>query len=218
MRFQYYIVSRLDFDPPFVTSGSTGTSSMSPTQHWQNDDYDARSDSSCSGVDPLMTPTSSTKDRPSHTKPEKIDDYARSIPQPGKTYVIYHRRTNKVITLVEGALELQSVADEKPGGGWYWTCVEKNGWLGFRNHVSGTYLGHDARGGFHAKVMHHKTHEYFCVRRDPRGGYTIFVKHGQGDELWRMSCDEDASSLVESKSEGEQWKFQEVLASTRVGK
>lgn len=86
----------------------------------------------------IMTPrTSSSKHN------DSADDTSGSrftIPEPGKIYRVHHPDTKKVIALVEGKVELQQTSAQ-PGEGSFWTCVENNGWLGFRNSVSGTYLG-----------------------------------------------------------------------------
>lgn len=141
--------------------------------------------------------------------------FGSSVPQPGKTYKIHNRDNEKHITLVEGEIRLLPRQSGQPEGGCYWICVEKNGWLGFRNSVSGTYLGGDARGGFYAKVTDHKAQEYFCVRHSAQGGYIILVKHFKGDELWKMGCSDDECTLVELnwKEEahfGLEWDFEEV--------
>lgn len=106
---------------------------------------------------------------------------------------------------------------KKPYGKWFWVCVEKPGWLDLRNPVSGTFLGHDSRGGIIAERKHHRDWEYLCFRRHPSGGYTILVKHR--DSYWKGSVlgkaalgREDGRSLVETEEEGggAQWEFEEV--------
>ena len=133
-----------------------------------------------------------------------------NIPWPGRTYRIQHRTSGRLITLVEGRLQLQLPETTKGAGGWYWVCVDRNGWLGFRSPVSGTYMGHDKRGRIWAQYSHHESHESFCVRRHPEGGYVILVKHGEGRELWQMALDEESGILVEKKKSDDQWLFELV--------
>ncbi|KAH8802619.1 hypothetical protein F5884DRAFT_802450 [Xylogone sp. PMI_703] len=60
-------------------------------------------------------------------------------PWPGKTYIIVDDQ-NRAITLLNGNLRAEKTHYEGHNGSSRWYCVEKNGWLGFRNTVSGTYL------------------------------------------------------------------------------
>src|SRR5437667_8177742 len=59
-------------------------------------------------------------------------------PWPGNTYLILDRESERVITLMEGDISLQVAASGGAKvGGQQWECVETNGWIGFRNPVSG---------------------------------------------------------------------------------
>ncbi|PSR82027.1 hypothetical protein BD289DRAFT_438234 [Coniella lustricola] len=107
-------------------------------------------------------------------------------PQPGKTYKIHHRETRELVTLMAGGITLLS-ADAQPGGGWFWECVETDGWLGFRNTVSGLYLGHndelpDTSHLLHAIAPHHRAWEHFMVRLAPNGAHYILVRHRGNSE------------------------------------
>ncbi|TID25647.1 hypothetical protein E2P81_ATG03437 [Venturia nashicola] len=103
-------------------------------------------------------------------------------PWPGSTYMI--RSTSpgtagQVITLLEGRIVLA-----KPGsrGSSQWDCIEKNGWLGFRNPVSGKLLGHDEPGWLRCVVDQHRDWEYFCVRMKPDGGFVLLLRNGEKAE------------------------------------
>lgn len=170
------------------------------------DNSDGRSTVSLTSLsdDGIMTPTSSDFAKPSLT------EYVPSVPGPGKTYKIHLKNTEKVITLTEGRVVLQSPAEAQRGEGYYWACVEMHvgNWLGFRNHVSGTFLGHDGRSGLHAKVTYHQAHESFCVRHHREGGYLLLVRYPR-DEMRQIGCAPDGKTLVE-KEHGDQWVFEEV--------
>lgn len=153
--------------------------------------------------DGIMTPTSSDFAKPSLT------EYVPSVPGPGKTYKIHLKNTGKVITLTEGRVVLQSPAEAQRGRGYYWACVETGNWLGFRNHVSGTFLGHDARSGLCAHATHHKFYESFCVRHHRDGGYLLLVRYQQDGEMRQVGCTPDGKTLLEKKG-GVQWVFEEV--------
>lgn len=127
-----------------------------------------------------------------------------AVPGPDEIFIIRNRENGMAITLVDGQLQLCEGLTA-PGGS-HWRCVEREGWLGFRNCVSGTYIGHDDRKNFVARVSHHMTHEYFCVRPHPKkGGYELLMRHG--NELWRMNVGSDGKSLVETKHDGVTWDF-----------
>ncbi|KAF4983398.1 hypothetical protein FZEAL_1127 [Fusarium zealandicum] len=128
---------------------------------------------------------------------------AESVPWPDAVFIIRHRATGKIITLIDG--ELQLCEGFSARGGSHWHCAEKDRWLGFRNCVSGTYIGHDERRNFIAKVVQHRAHEYFTPRAHPDGGYELLMRHGH--ELWSMAVGDDGKSLVETKGEGALWDF-----------
>ncbi|CAI4212020.1 unnamed protein product [Parascedosporium putredinis] len=72
------------------------------------------------------------------------------------------------------------------------------GWFGFRNCVSGTYLGHNERKRFIAAVRHHRPHEYFTPLHHPSGGYELLMRHN--NEQRSMAVGQDDSSLVEDET------------------
>lgn len=172
----------------------------------KQDESDIRSIGSAMSFsdDAIMTPISSNFDKSPKT------NHAPSVPCPGRTYKIHLRNSDKLITITEGEVVLQSPAEAQPGGGWYWVCVEKGNWLGFRNHVSGNFLGHNGKSGLHAKATQQKAHEYFCVRHHPHGGYTLLVKHPKGEELRQIGYASDGKTLVEKEKDCTQWMFEEV--------
>ncbi|KAF7560811.1 hypothetical protein G7046_g3348 [Stylonectria norvegica] len=126
-------------------------------------------------------------------------------PWPGHTFVIRERTSGLTMTMLNGQLQLYEGFSSR--GGFHWECVEKSGWLGFRNCVSGMYLGHNARGTFIAKFDQHKSHEFFTARAHPDGGYVLLFRCG--DELLKVAVKEDSCSkvLVQTKGEGARWDF-----------
>ncbi|KAK4183029.1 hypothetical protein QBC35DRAFT_508902 [Podospora australis] len=140
----------------------------------------------------------------------------KAIPTPGKIYIITDSLYKRIMTLVEGKL-LASIPKQASAdrGSWYWRCVERDGWLGFRNMASGTYLGQDGRKGVQASAPHHKAWEQFCVRPHPRGGYCLLSEHW--DKLMKVtysaSAENGSWSLASTELEvdGSVWEFVEVL-------
>jgi hypothetical protein len=155
--------------------------------------------------------TSSTMDgttTPTHTvMTEILTDYTESVPYPGAQFIIRQRDTDKVITLVGGALKLADGLN--PKGGYHWECIEKDRWLGFRNCVSGTIIGHNNGKKFVARAEKHQSYEYISLRPSPQGGYELLTKHGH-DELWSMNVADDGEQLVETKGQGALWDFLKV--------
>lgn len=177
---------------------------------------------SSSTDDGLLTPVSSFDSRHLADLVDGMDRrcaflkaHAWAVPQPGKIYKIHNLQNRKRIALVEGGLQLVPAQSGHRESGCYWSCVEKGGWLGFRNVVSGTYLG-SSHEGLRAQVTHHKAWEHFCVRHNGEGGYIILVKNTAGDELWKLGCSNDGSDFVLLRSDSKakcdflEWGFEEM--------
>ncbi|RYO82781.1 hypothetical protein DL766_009636 [Monosporascus sp. MC13-8B] len=131
---------------------------------------------------------------------------AETVPWPGNTFVIRERATGRAIALVDGKLRLKDWDWDYAGDrGTHWVCELKDGWLGFRNPVSGTYIGHDDRGNFRATVSHHQAWEYFCATRHPEGGYLLLKRHG--DTLRKMAVDMGGDKFYETTDQGTIWEF-----------
>ncbi|KAF6839488.1 hypothetical protein CPLU01_01908 [Colletotrichum plurivorum] len=78
----------------------------------------------------------------------------------------------KAITLVDGWLHMVEAQLGRDGNN-HWYCVERDGYFGFQNPASGTYLGHDGNHVIHAKQYHLEAWERFTPRRHPDGGYQL---------------------------------------------
>ncbi|TGO25878.1 hypothetical protein BPAE_0071g00500 [Botrytis paeoniae] len=158
--------------------------------------------------------TASTTSIPTPTHSSIDDGSCRTIdnavPEPGGIFIIRKRGYGKIITLEDGQLQLKS--DISGIGGCHWICVERDGWLGFRNCISGTYIGHDGSGKFYAKVTRHKDYESFCVRKHPNGDYLLLTKHWS--KLWKMEIKmngDGLDELVETETGGTTWEFAKVI-------
>lgn len=183
------------------------------------------------------TPTSTTADGLSETASTVgIGLLSDDVPWPGKTYKIRHRESRRLITLAEGTLRLQLPEATKATGGTYWFCAENNGWWGFRNSISGTYIGYSVitsvdytatTGRFTANTQQYGAEQCFCIRRHPEGGYVILVRYlkeglrqmvvneGTGQLVakahGRYRFSEEANDPVRNEVLGEaQWLFEEV--------
>ncbi|KAL7957899.1 hypothetical protein V8C34DRAFT_324795 [Trichoderma compactum] len=125
-------------------------------------------------------------------------------PIPGKSFMIQTRnKPNLILALKYG--KLVWLDGPIPSGGHIWRCVEKDGWLGFRNMASGTYLGHNKEGKIVATQKEHQDRERFTERRKENGGYMLSVL--QETALLGVAISEDGKSLVLQKGEGEALDF-----------
>jgi hypothetical protein len=148
-----------------------------------------------------------------------LDDYdplggakisSSSIPWPGSTFMIRSVDSGQVITLLDGQILL---AWQGGRGSIDWECVETKGWLGFRNTVSGRFLGHDAKGRLCCSADRHQGWENFCVRMRPEGGYVLLMTHFE--RLWRVGIKveqgmEKLAKIDNGKSDGIVWEFVKV--------
>ncbi|KAJ8124170.1 hypothetical protein ONZ43_g47 [Nemania bipapillata] len=105
-----------------------------------------------------------------------MNDAVASVPENGQTYMIRELGSDRVLTLVDGELTLQ--LNDGTRGGWHWHCEENpDGWIGFRDAVSGSYLGHNNKGGYIARAKRMDSWECFVLRPRSQGGYNLYVKH-----------------------------------------
>lgn len=134
-----------------------------------------------------------------------------SVSWPDFTYIITDT-SGVAIALRDGKVCLTRPGS-RDSGSIHWECVQKDGWLGFRNPISGTYLGHDKAGKLICSATQQKGWEHFCVRAMPGGGYVLLMKHW--GELRPVSCileqGVEALARVENNSTGGLvWRFTEV--------
>ncbi|EHK22799.1 uncharacterized protein TRIVIDRAFT_131558, partial [Trichoderma virens Gv29-8] len=125
-------------------------------------------------------------------------------PKAGKYFMIRTRAEPHYILTVEDG-ELRLLTKPTLGGGTFWHCSKRSGWLTFRNSVTGTFLGQNGQGGFSATQFHQEMREYFVTERHEDGGYILIMKNG--DELSQVAISGDAECLVEQKEGGTAWDF-----------
>jgi hypothetical protein len=171
---------------------------------------------------PLTDPDNSTidiADTPPETVATLLDDddplgnanlSSSSVPWPGSTFIIRSAKSGHVITLLDGQIVLAP-----PGGrgSIHWECVETKGWLGFRNNVSGRFLGHDASGKLYCSADRHQGWENFCARMRPDGGYVLLMTHYE--RLWQVGIKmvhgvEALAKVDQTDSDGLVWEFVKI--------
>lgn len=134
-----------------------------------------------------------------------------SVPQAGKVFILHDHKTGRVLTLLDGHVSLQPPGT--PGSAYRWMCEEREGWLGFKNIASGTYLGHNFWGDVCAAAHQHMGWENFCVRIQPNGGYVLLMTHWA--QLWPLKQKDEGGMQKLLKAEapvkdGNVWVFVEV--------
>lgn len=173
---------------------------------------------------PGMTPTHTSLPE-SFADPE-LPPYpapAAVAPYKGATFIIRDPKSGLVITLKDGKLGLAPADKENAfincddGRGSHWRCVENEGrWLGFKNAVSGEFIGHDnnkKNWRFMAKVEAHREWEFFCVRQHPGGGHELLVKHWDGFRAMQVGGDDNRELVVAGEGHsGTAWEFLKVYS------
>ncbi|KAL3476596.1 hypothetical protein BJX99DRAFT_227672 [Aspergillus californicus] len=193
----------------------------------------------------MNTPSETTSDSdpecytPTHTSPPaSIFDRERPLPstrtprmplpicpRKGITFLIRDPLTGLVINLDDGILRLHpgqrgNGPSDTPhhGRDSHWHCVEnENLWLGFRNAVSGRYIGRndDTKGKcrFIVEAPRHDEWEWFCAREHPLGGHVLLVKVRKGFRAMKIGGDGGREVLVAGRGkDGTAWEFIEVPA------
>lgn len=129
------------------------------------------------------------------------------VPWPGSTFIIRSVSSGQVITLLDGNIVLT-----RPGGrgSSHWACMENKGWLGFRNVVSGKFLGHDKGGRLCCVAWQHQPWEYFCARMRPDGGCVLLMTHWE--RLWHVGIKvedgvEKLAKIGDGGANGIDWEF-----------
>lgn len=166
---------------------------------------------------------------PTHTSmlPDDLElpsysDVSGVCPWKDTTYLIRDAETGLVIVLSDDALGL-CPQEKGPGGGSnykyprgsHWHCVEnRQGWLGFRNVVSGTYLDHNNKRRawrLRAKADQHREWGWFCARQHPSGGHILLVKHWNGFQPIKVGGNSHRELLVgEEGDDATRWEFIKV--------
>lgn len=122
-------------------------------------------------------------------------------PWSGTVFGIRCVSSRKVITLLYGELVLRAPS---LFGSSHWFCLEKDGWLGFRNLSSGDFLGDDDDGYLCCVAKFQCSNERFCARMTPDKGCALFMPHEQelchvglrdGENL-AMNCDGETEKII----------------------
>lgn len=127
----------------------------------------------------------------------KVDEV---VPWPGKTFIIREKDIQRMLTLWGGKLEICSTASAR--GCFHWDCTEQNGWLGFRNTVSGTYISFIRHLNY--SVGTSQSFSQLTARRHPDGGYNLMAN--DGESLFKITLN-PKKGLVWVEDIGTRWEF-----------
>ncbi|KAI0197021.1 hypothetical protein F4808DRAFT_463799 [Astrocystis sublimbata] len=144
---------RTSQDTPSASASSLAT--MAPTNEAVKSESTSRN----------ATPFGSASTVPTNT-------VCPTLPERGNNYKIVDMESKKAITLVSGNLSLVLNPDAGDDGGWKWRYEEANGWVTFREAVSGCYLAGRSHG-FMVKSIPEDSNNF--VLRPQVAGYNLGV-------------------------------------------
>jgi hypothetical protein len=136
-----------------------------------------------------------------------------TVPWPGSTFLVLSKDTSLAISLhpttsdvVVTHISPHNAASARNARS-HWQCVEQNGYFGFRNVHSDTYLGHDNGGRIRATAKSLEAWEMFTPRKHVGGGYLLLSPHW-ADRLHFVDVTE--GTLRRTEGGGAVWEFRLV--------
>jgi hypothetical protein len=150
-----------------------------------------------------------------------------TFPWPGRTFIVRDTKSRRVIGLRDGKVlvlkEEELVCESsRHDKSCHWRCVQNpnTGWLGFRNAISGTYLGCKDTGSLNSDLTEitaeehfHNHHTLLCTQMHPEGGHVLLVFGDEPPALHQMEVGELDRVLVagsNARSEQTLWEFEQV--------
>jgi hypothetical protein len=123
-----------------------------------------------------------TDTTPPGSMADNLDWSSSSVPYPGFTFIIRSVLCGRCLSLFEGRIEL---APQDTRSSVLWECMERDGWLGFKNSVSGKYIGYHQNGMLHGSAEKHGRNECFAYRLIPgRAGSILLMT--SWESLWAV--------------------------------
>jgi hypothetical protein len=92
------------------------------------------------------------------------------VPSHGSTVIIRSISCGNVLTLLDGHIVL---APPSGRGSILWTCIETEGWFGFRDCVSAKFICHGWDGRLKCSAEQHDGWRHFTITPVPKGGYIM---------------------------------------------
>jgi hypothetical protein len=122
------------------------------------------------------------------------------------TFVIRDREKRRIITLSDGKLQMEDKVTGRDG--IYWICGSINSCFGFRNSVSGAFIGRDGKGKYVCSALSQTSDELFSPSPHPDGGYRLGALQMN---VGAIGIGKDGKELVEVDwKDGTAWEFVKV--------
>jgi hypothetical protein len=157
----------------------------------------------------ICTPTATSED--GTTDLTGNHDSRSCVPSHGSTVIIRSVTCANVLTLLDGQVVL---APSGGRGSIHWTCVETEGWFGFRNRVSNKFICHGGGDGrLKCTAEQHDRWRHFTITPVPERGYVM-----QMLDWWKLrpivvNAEDGLRTLGrtgDKLSEGIVWEFVKV--------
>lgn len=136
-------------------------------------------------------------DKAAEEAPDYVNDDNDYPPTPNTTFVIRVMNEPKALTTVDGNLSLLDFTpDRKYDRSFHWLCLCQDGWLMFKNVVTGSFLSLNDEEGeemFKARYDHRRPLDCILPRRHCKGGYEIYAAR-EDNLLRRMIIDGQLSA------------------------
>jgi hypothetical protein len=116
----------------------------------------------------IYTPTTTTE----NVTLDLVENHVSTswVPSHGSTVIIRSISCGNVLTLLDGHVVL---APPSGRGSILWTCIETEGWFGFRNCVSAKFICHGRDGRLKCSAEQHDSWRHFTITPVPKGGYIM---------------------------------------------
>ncbi|KAL6700390.1 hypothetical protein J3F84DRAFT_358031 [Trichoderma pleuroticola] len=129
-----------------------------------------------------------------------------TVPWPDKTYMIREKDSGQVIGILDGKLYMHEFSQSLDPETYHWFCVESNGYFGFFNRGSNTYLS--SKDGYKlSTVSDFGSREYLFPRRHPNGGYQLLVAAGT---MLKQVAIRSQDNIILRQHAGTIWEFIQV--------
>lgn len=189
--------------------------SIMDEQSWQEvADYKSTSGSETNNNTPMATLSTTSETMPLRRRGTSQDDH--DTPSASPVQALENRpienvplliRTRKepqlYLSLCDG--EIQLLPKPSPSSGSFWYCVRMGGWYGFRNTVSGTYLGYNPYSSICAIERQQSSSEYLTAEKDVNGGYILNVFRPSDSHLMPVSVSKRNKLLFPQNEGGTAW-------------
>lgn len=116
----------------------------------------------------IYTPTTTAE----NVTLDLVEDHASPswVPSHGSTVIIRSVSCGNVLTLLDGNIVL---APPSGRGSILWTCIETEGWFGFRNCVSGKFICHGRDARLKCTAEENSSWRQITITPVPEGGYVM---------------------------------------------